>query len=61
VKRISVSERLFDLLPRLYPREFRDAYGEEMARTFRDLLRDARSGDGRCGGRCGVAAPGYAP
>lgn len=34
------SERLYRWLLAAYPREFREAYGEEMTRTFRDLLRD---------------------
>jgi hypothetical protein len=35
-------ERVYRSLLRAYPREFRDEYGDEMARDFRDLCRDAR-------------------
>ena len=35
-----MSERLYSLLLLLYPRVFREQYGEEMARVFRDRLRE---------------------
>ena len=38
-----MSERLYSLLLQLYPRAFRERYGEEMARVFRDRLRDEPS------------------
>lgn len=35
-----MSERLYSLLLQLYPRAFRERYAPEMARVFRDRLRD---------------------
>jgi hypothetical protein len=35
-----MSERLYSLLLQLYPRAFRERYATEMARVFRDRLRD---------------------
>jgi len=37
-----MSERLYRLLLRFYPRPFRERYEEEMLRVFRDRLRDER-------------------
>ncbi|MEZ4524236.1 MAG: hypothetical protein R3A46_21770 [Thermomicrobiales bacterium] len=45
------SVRIYEELLRLYPSELRDRYGDEMARCFRDLRRDAL----RDGGRPGLA------
>lgn len=42
--RITASERAFRLLVALFPRDFRDRFGSEMAETFRDQLRDAQRG-----------------
>jgi len=39
----TLSERAFCRLIRLFPREFRDRFGHEMAETFQDQLRDARA------------------
>jgi hypothetical protein len=49
---VGTSERAYRSLLRAYPRELRDGYGEEMARCFRDLCREAL-GDG---GGLGLAA-----
>jgi hypothetical protein len=38
-----MSERLYRLLLRFYPRPFRERYEEEMLRVFRDRLRDERT------------------
>jgi hypothetical protein len=38
-----MSERLYRLLLRFYPRPFRERYAEEMLRVFRDRLRDERA------------------
>jgi hypothetical protein len=46
------SERVYRSLLRAYPRELRDEYGEEMARCFRDLCREALGE----GGGLGLAA-----
>jgi predicted permease len=40
VSRQNLGARLFRSLLRLYPREFRDEYGAEMARLYRDRARD---------------------
>ena len=45
------SERLFGALLALFPRDFRDRFGDDMAELFRDQLRAAR----QRGGRRGVA------
>jgi putative ABC transport system permease protein len=37
------SERLYRRLLRLYPRDFRDEYGEEMSRLFRDRTSEGSS------------------
>ena len=37
-----MSERLYRLLLRFYPRAFRERYAQEMLRVFRDRLRDER-------------------
>src|SRR5262245_15866540 len=34
------SERLYAVILSLYPRRFRDAYGDAMRQVFRDLLRE---------------------
>src|SRR5271169_324435 len=39
---VHMSERLFRLLLRLYPSHFRDSYGDEAMKLFRDRLRDER-------------------
>jgi hypothetical protein len=37
---VGTSERAYRSLLRVYPRELRDEYGDEMARCFQDLCRD---------------------
>ena len=49
---VGTSERAYRSLLRAYPRELRDDYGEEMARCFRDLCREALGE----GGGLGLAA-----
>jgi hypothetical protein len=49
---VATSERVYRALLRAYPRELRDAYGDEMVRCFRDLCREALED----GGRLGLAA-----
>ena len=41
--RPSMSERAFAILLRLFPRAFRDRFGQDMRDLFRDQLRDARA------------------
>ncbi len=36
----SISERVFEMLLMLYPKEFRSEYGPQMAQAFRDLCRE---------------------
>jgi len=48
---VGASERAYRSLLRAYPRELRDEYGDEMARLFRDLCREALEG-----GLLGLAA-----
>jgi hypothetical protein len=53
---LRVSERVYRALLAAYPKGFRDAYGQQMEQTFRDLCRDEL----RCGGMgdwsgCGCA------
>ena len=43
----SASERLFAMLLRLFPRVFRDRFGQDMRELFRDQVRSARSRGGR--------------
>jgi hypothetical protein len=38
---VGTSQRVYRSLLRAYPRELRDAYGDEMVRCFRDLCREA--------------------
>jgi len=38
---IAASDRIYRLILKVYPRAFRDEYGEEMAQTMRDQMRDA--------------------
>jgi hypothetical protein len=40
------SERVYEVLLRAYPRSVRDAYGADMARAFRDSLREERKRGG---------------
>lgn len=40
---VARSDRVYRLILHVYPRAFRDEYGEEMARTMRDQVRDASS------------------
>jgi hypothetical protein len=49
---VGTSERAYRSLLRTYPRELRDEYGDEMARLFRDLCREALG----AGGGLGLAA-----
>jgi hypothetical protein len=49
---VAISERVYRSLLRAYPRELRDAYGDEMVLCFRDLCRDALED----GGGVGLAA-----
>jgi hypothetical protein len=49
---VGTSERVYRSLLRAYPREFRDEYGDEMARCFRDLCREELED----GGGLGLAA-----
>ena len=44
---MSGHDRAYRALLRLYPATFRDDYGEEMTRLFREQLRDARASNGR--------------
>ena len=39
---LRVSERVYRALLAAYPRRFRDAYGQQMEQTFRDLCREER-------------------
>ena len=48
---VGASERAYRFLLRAYPRGLRDGYGDEMARCFRDLCREALEG-----GLLGLAA-----
>ena len=48
---VSVSERLYRALLAAYPKEFRRAYGREMAQVFRCMCRE----EGISGGRGGLA------
>jgi hypothetical protein len=41
--KVRVSERAFRIALLAYPRDFRESFGDEMAQTFRDLLRDAHA------------------
>jgi hypothetical protein len=41
---LRVSERVYRMLLAAYPKEFRDAYGSQMAQMFRDLCREERRG-----------------
>ena len=43
------SERIYRWLLRLYPRDFRDEYGQEMSLLFRARATEGASG---CGCRC---------
>ena len=47
--RVSLSERLFAALLRLFPVSFRDRFGQDMRELFRDQVRAARVGDGARG------------
>ncbi|HVR79662.1 MAG TPA: hypothetical protein VMS99_14870 [Acidimicrobiia bacterium] len=38
---VATSDRIYRLILNVYPRAFRDEYGEEMAQTMRDQVRDA--------------------
>jgi hypothetical protein len=38
---VATSDRIYRLILKVYPRAFRDEYGEEMAQTMRDQVRDA--------------------
>jgi hypothetical protein len=49
---VATSERVYQSLLRGYPRELREEYGDEMARCFRDLCREALED----GGGLGLAA-----
>ena len=49
---VGTSQRAYRSLLRAYPRELRDEYGDEMARCFRDLCREALE----AGGGWGLAA-----
>ena len=49
---VGISERAYRSLLRAYPRELRDGYGDEMARCFKELCREALEG----GGFLGLAA-----
>jgi hypothetical protein len=49
---VGISERAYRSLLRVYPRELRDEYGDEMARYFRDLCREELED----GGGLGLAA-----
>jgi hypothetical protein len=49
---VGTSERAYRWLLRVYPRELRDGYGDEMARCFRDLCREELED----GGGLGLAA-----
>jgi hypothetical protein len=40
VKRVPLPERAYGALARLYPREFREEYGDDMVSLFRDQCRD---------------------
>ena len=46
---VGISERIYRSLLRAYPRQLRDDYGEEMARCFRDLCREALESGGGLG------------
>jgi hypothetical protein len=46
---VGTSERVYRSLLRAYPRGLRDEYGEEMARCFRDLCREALEDSGGLG------------
>jgi putative ABC transport system permease protein len=46
---VRASERVYKLLLAVYPREFRDEYGEEMARTFCDRCRGRAQSSGLAG------------
>lgn len=46
---VAVSDRLYGLILKIYPREFRDEYGEEMAQTLRDQVRDSWTRHGAVG------------
>ena len=49
------SERVYRWLLRLYPRDFRDEYGQEMSLLFRARASDGSSG---CGSKCsGIDIP----
>ena len=47
--RLRVSERVHKALLAAYPRGFRDAYGQQMERTFGDLCREKRRRGGATG------------
>jgi hypothetical protein len=49
---LGISQRTYRALMRAYPRQLRDEYGDEMARCFRDLCREALAD----GGGVGLAA-----
>lgn len=46
---LAVSDRLYRLILNVYPLGFRDEYGEEMAQTMRDQVRDAWTQHGAVG------------
>jgi len=46
---LAASDRIYQLLLRAYPRDFRRQYGSEMAQVFRDSCRDAITRDGATG------------
>ena len=46
---VGTSERAYRWLLRVYPRELRDGYGDEMARCFRDLCREELEDGGSLG------------
>ncbi|MCA1687489.1 MAG: hypothetical protein LC714_02580 [Actinobacteria bacterium] len=46
---LRVSSLVYRALLRVYPKEFRDAYGREMEQTFRDLCREKRRRGGAAG------------
>jgi hypothetical protein len=45
----SISERVYEALLVAYPKEFRRAYGSEMAQVFKDLCREERRRGGASG------------
>lgn len=40
-KIVALSDRIYRMVLNVYPRTFLDEYGEEMAQTMRDQVRDA--------------------